>query len=179
LLKKTITYEDFNGTQRTEDFYFHLSRADLVEMQLSKQGGLDKWLQNIIDSEDGAMIMSEFKKLILDSYGQKSDDGKRFIKTQELRDEFLASEAYSVLFMELCTQQDKAAEFVNGLLPKGMDQELSKIGGEGPKVVRPADPGTPGVPRVLSPKEAREMDQSELSHLLATGAAVLGNSSEG
>jgi len=178
LLKKTITYEDFNGVSVTEDFYFHLSRADLVEMQMSKEGGLDKWLEEIIQSEDGATIMAEFKKLILNSYGQKSPDGRRFIKTQELRDEFLQSEAYSVLFMELCTQADKAAEFVNGLLPKGMDEELSKIGQtEGPKVARPAE-GGPGVPRVLTRKQALEMPAAELQRMLSRGEAVL-DSSEG
>jgi hypothetical protein len=127
VLKKTIKYEDFNGDEATEDFYFHLSKAELVEMEMSHQGGMHQHLQNIVDSQDGKAIMAEFKNLILSAYGIRSEDGKRFIKNQALRDEFVSTEAYSQLFFELCTQADKAAEFINGVVPTGLEAEMANL----------------------------------------------------
>ena len=117
MLKKTITYTDYDGVQRTEDFYFNLSKAEIAEMELSTAGGLDKTINRIVAEQDGARIIALFKDLVLKSYGKKSDDGRRFIKTQELRDEFSQTEAYSDLFMELATDADAAAAFVNGIVP--------------------------------------------------------------
>lgn len=127
MLKKTITYEDFNGDTVNEDFFFHLSKAELVELELSHDGGLSQALQRIIDAEDGKSIVAEFKNIILSSYGKKSPDGKRFVKTQEIREEFESSEAYSTLFMELVTDADKAAEFVNGIVPQGLAEDAAKV----------------------------------------------------
>ena len=127
MLKKTITYTDFNGNEATEDFYFHLSKADLIELEVERRGGMAAWLQSIVDSEDGKAIIAEFKKLILMSYGKKSEDGKRFIKTEALRDDFMSSEAYSTLFMDLCTNPNAAAEFVNGIVPPGLEQDLAQM----------------------------------------------------
>jgi hypothetical protein len=127
VLKKTITYEDFNGDTVSEDFFFHLSKAELVELELSHKGGLSEALQRIIDAEDGKAIIAEFKNIILGSYGKKSSDGKRFIKNQTLREEFESSEAYSTLFMELVTDTDAAIEFINGVIPAGMADEVSKL----------------------------------------------------
>lgn len=117
MLKKTITYTDYDGNKRTEDFYFNLSKAEVTEMELSVDGGLVKMLQKIMADKDGKRIIENFKGLILRAYGEKSPDGKRFIKTQELRDAFSQTEAYSDLFMELSINADAAAEFVNGIVP--------------------------------------------------------------
>jgi len=120
MLKKTISYVDYDGNQRTEDFYFNLSKAEIAEMEMTTSGGLDKVISQIIAEQDGKRIIELFKDLILRSYGKKSPDGKRFIKNQELRDEFSQTEAYSDLFMELATDADAAAAFVNGIVPNNM-----------------------------------------------------------
>lgn len=120
MLKKTISYVDYDGNQRTEDFYFNLSKAEIAEMEMTTSGGLDKVISQIIAEQDGKRIIELFKDLILRSYGKKSPDGKRFIKNQELRDEFSQTEAYSDLFMELATDADAAAAFVNGIVPNSM-----------------------------------------------------------
>ena len=127
MLKKTITYDDFNGETKTEDFFFHLSKAELVELELSHEGGLSASLQRIIDAEDGKGIVQEFKNIILSAYGKKSDDGRRFIKNQQIREEFESTEAYSALFMELVTDTDAAIEFINGVIPAGMAEEAAKL----------------------------------------------------
>jgi hypothetical protein len=128
VLKKTVTYEDFSGQEVTEDLFFHLTQAELIEMQMSEKDGLDAVLQRIIEAEDGKSIIAEFKKIILAAYGVKSEDGRRFIKTQELRDAFESSEAYSTLFMELVTDAEKAAEFTNGIVPaKVVEQATAAI----------------------------------------------------
>jgi hypothetical protein len=127
MLKKTITYTDFNGDEVSEDFFFHLSKAELVELELSYKGGLQEAIKRIVAAEDGKAIIAEFKKIILGSYGQRSDDGRRFIKNQTLRDEFESTEAYSTLFMELVTDADKAAEFVRGVIPKDLVEETAKV----------------------------------------------------
>lgn len=126
MLKKTITYEDFNGETVSEDFFFHLSKAELVELEMSHKEGLSEALQRIVDAEDNKQIVAEFKNIILTSYGKRSPDGKRFIKNQELRDEFMSTEAYSTLFMELVTETDKAVEFINGIIPAGMGEVEEK-----------------------------------------------------
>lgn len=117
MLKKTITYTDYNGTERTEDFYFNLTKAELMEMQLSKNGGLDVSIRKIVDSQDAPGIIKIFKDLILKAYGEKSDDGKRFMKSKEISDAFSQTEAYSQLFMELATDADAASKFINGIVP--------------------------------------------------------------
>lgn len=127
MIKKTISYEDYDGVQRNEDFYFNLSKPELVEMQLSEAGGLEKKLEKITKEQDIAKIIELMKWIIQKSYGIKSDDGKRFIKNQEVLDNFMQSEAYSELFMELATDADAAATFVNGILPKGLAEEAKKL----------------------------------------------------
>jgi len=162
LLKKTIEYEDFNGDKVVEDHYFHLSKAELVEMEMEKPGGMGEYLQNIVKSEDGKAIITEFKKIILGSYGKRSEDGKRFIKTEELRDEFYSSQAYSELFMELCTDADKAAEFINGIIPAGLEKDVAKM-------IKEESPVKLVEPQELSLHEAAAMDQDELTSGIATG----------
>lgn len=117
MLKKTIVYTDFNGQETEEEFFFHLSKAELVELEMSHEDGFVKSMEKVVAAEDNKTIISEFKKIILQSYGRKSIDGKRFIKTQALREEFESSEAYSTLFMELVTDTDAAIEFMNGIIP--------------------------------------------------------------
>lgn len=117
MLKKTIKYVDFDGNERTEDFYFNLTKAEVTEMELSTEGGLVKMLERIVAAQDSKRIIEIFKELILKAYGEKSPDGKRFIKNQELRDAFSQTEAYSELFMELATNAEASAAFVNGIVP--------------------------------------------------------------
>lgn len=124
MLKKTITFEDFNGEQITEDFYFNLSKAEIVELQVGTEKGLAETLQEIVKANDGKLIIENFKKIILLAYGKKSEDGRRFIKSQDLRDEFEQSSAYSELFIELATNAEKAAEFINGIVPTGLAGEI-------------------------------------------------------
>lgn len=121
MLAKQITYTDYNGTERTETFYFNLTEAEAVEMELSAVGGLSDTIQKIIDAKDVPSLIKIFKELILKAYGVKSPDGRRFIKNDEVREDFAQTEAYSKLFMELAFDADKAAEFVNGITPTKID----------------------------------------------------------
>lgn len=118
MLKKTITYVDYNDVERTEDFYFNLSQAEITEMELGTTGGLSEKLKKIVETKDQPQIIRMFKEIVLSSYGVKSDDGRRFIKSPELSAEFSQTEAYSELYMELATDAQKAAEFINGIVPK-------------------------------------------------------------
>lgn len=149
MLKKTITWEDFNGEQVSEDFFFHLSKAELVELELSHEGGLEAAIKRIAAANDGKAIIAEFKNIILGAYGQRSPDGRRFIKNQAIRDEFESTEAYSTLFMELVTDAGKAAEFVRGVVPKDLAEEVAKVASltpvppEAPQVEESTTPDTP------------------------------------
>jgi len=131
MIKKTISYTDYDGNERKEDFYFNLSKPELIEMQTSEAGGLEKKIEKITQEQDVAKIIELMKEIIQKSYGVKSDDGKRFIKNQEILDEFMQSEAYSELFMELATDANAASEFINGILPKGLVEEAKKIEANG------------------------------------------------
>lgn len=117
MLKKTLTYTDYDNNERTEDFYFNLTKAELTEMELSTSGGLETRIRKIIATQDIPEIVVIFKELILKSYGEKSPDGKRFIKSKEISEAFSQTEAYSDLFMKLATDADAAADFVNGITP--------------------------------------------------------------
>lgn len=177
MLKKTITYEDFNGETVSEDFFFHLSKAELVELELSHKGGLAESIQKIIDAEDGKQIIAEFKNIILGAYGKRSDDGKRFIKNQALREEFESTEAYSVLFMEVVTETDKAIEFVNGIVPKGLKEEAAKITGADLSVVPEPEPTPlPLEPVILHKVDIAKMSNDEIAQLgprIASGEVKL------
>lgn len=120
MLKKTIAYTDYNGVDREETFYFNLSKAEILEMEVGTIGGFEQMIQNIIDAQDGARLIELFKNIVLKSYGVKSPDGKRFIKNQEVRESFSQTEAFSNLFMELATDAEAAAEFVNGIMPANL-----------------------------------------------------------
>ena len=118
MLKKNIKYVDYDGNDRAEEFYFNLNKAEVIELQLGTVGGLTKTLEKIVQEKDASRIIEYFKTIILKAYGEKSADGRRFIKSQELRDAFEQTEAYSELFMELASDAKMAAEFINGVLPK-------------------------------------------------------------
>ena len=182
MLKKTITYKNFNDEEVTEDHFFHLSKAELVELEMSMDGGLSTALQKIIEAEDGKAIIAEFKKIVLGAYGQKSSDGKRFVKTQDLRDEFESSEAYSTLFMELVTDAGAASEFINGIVPQGLAEDAAKITQLRAVPETPAADeqlaidGTTEEPRVVTREQLQAMSQEELQQFgsdLALGKAKL------
>ena len=125
MLKKIITYTDYNGVERTEPFYFNLSKAELMEMELGVTGGMTEMLDKIIAAKDAPSLMKTFKEMIMKAYGVKSDDGKRLIKSEELSIAFTQTEAYSVLFMELITDDKAAADFVNGIIPNEIQTEVA------------------------------------------------------
>ena len=125
MLKKIITYTDYNGVERTEPFYFNLSKAELMEMELGVTGGMTEMLNKIIAAKDAPSLMKTFKEMIMKAYGVKSDDGKRLIKSEELSTAFTQTEAYSVLFMELITDDKAAADFVNGIIPNEIQAEVA------------------------------------------------------
>ena len=117
MLKKLIKYTDYNGTERQENFYFNLNKAELMEMELGVTGGMRELLQLILEKQDIPKIIDAFKTIIMKSYGEKSPDGRIFNKSKELSEAFSHTEAYSELYMELISDANKAAEFINGLMP--------------------------------------------------------------
>ena len=122
MLKKTVVYTDYNDVERKEDFYFNLSKAEVMEMELSTTGGYAAMVNRIIDAQDQPTLIKIFKELVLKAYGVKSEDGKRFIKSEEISTAFSQTEAYSKIFVELSTNADAAAEFVNGILPNDVSK---------------------------------------------------------
>ncbi len=126
MLKKTITYTDYNGNKRTEDFYFNLSKAELMEMEMSTSGGLTALVRRIINTQDTSEMMKVFKEIILKSYGEKSDDGKRFIKSKELAEAFSQTDAYSELFMELLGETDAVSGFIKGIVPSDVASQIDE-----------------------------------------------------
>ena len=131
MIKKPITYTDYDGNERTEDFYFNLSMAEFTKMELGEVGGFRNYIRRIIAAENVPELTKCFDDLILASYGEKSPDGKRFIKIDKdghrLSDDFKQTEAYSKLFMELMTDSDKAAEFVNGIAPADVAKKAAEL----------------------------------------------------
>lgn len=121
------TYKDFKGNKRTEDFYFHLMESEIAELELSTTGGFTESIQKIIQAQDTPEIIKQFKRIILKAYGVISDDGKRFIKNDKLSEEFAQTNAYSDLFMELATDDEKAAKFINGIVPEELQQKENDL----------------------------------------------------
>jgi hypothetical protein len=210
LLKLPITYDNpFTNQPVTEEHFFHISKADLVEMEIEDHGqtylkddteltGMQAKLQRIIDAEDGKAILSELKDIIRRAYGQK--DGDRFRKSKEISDDFLASEAFSQLLFDLCTDGDKAAQFMNGIIPPNLEQiagdvqkqaEQARLNSdyvgatsatpersapattEQPSLADRIAAATPENPITLTEVEVREMDSDELKSGLATGRIKL------
>jgi len=121
------TYTDYNGVQRTEKFMFNFNKAEIMELEIGTAGGLAETIQAIVDAKDGPALITIFKELVLKAYGEKSPDGRRFIKSQQLRDEFSQTEAYSQIFMRLSTDDKEAAAFVNGIVPAELAAEAAKL----------------------------------------------------
>lgn len=126
MLKKTITYTDFNGVERTETFYFNLTKAELVDMEASEYGYSDM-LKQIIDSKDTKALARVFKEMVLRAYGEKSPDGRHFMKSPEIADRFAHTQAYSDIYMSLATNTEAAVEFANGIIPKDVKTDESAI----------------------------------------------------
>lgn len=130
MLKKTITYTDYNDVERKEDFWFNLSKAEVMEMELSTTGGLAEYIQKIVATQDQPALIKIFKELVLKAYGEKSADGRRFMKEdangRPLYKDFEQTEAYSILFMELATDADKASDFINGIVPSDLMKQEDK-----------------------------------------------------
>lgn len=126
MLKKSITYTDYEGNERTEEFRFNLTEAEVAEMEMSTTGGMERLINRIVETRDSKRLIELFKEIILKAYGEVSEDGRRFIKSKELSDGFSQTEAYSILFMELATDADAASAFVNGVMPKPRDN-VTKI----------------------------------------------------
>lgn len=122
MLKKEIKYINYNDTEVTETFYFNLTKAEVMEMEMTTTGGLGEHLTKIIAANDTKEIVTQFKELVLKAYGEKSADGKHFVKNDSIRDAFSQTEAYSDLFMELATNAEAAAAFVNGIIPKNLSK---------------------------------------------------------
>ena len=125
MLKETITYVDFNDTERTEDFYFNLTRTELIRMEMSKTGSLTGLLTKIVKANDMPDIFEAMEMLILKSYGEKSADGRRFVKSEDLSKEFTQTNAYSQLFMKLATDDKAAVAFINGIMPDSMQEKAA------------------------------------------------------
>lgn len=127
MIHETVTYTDYNGQSRTETFYFHFTQAEIMEMQLSVEGGFNARVQKMIDTKDQPSIIKLVKDFVLDAFGVKSDDGRRFMKSEELRRAFEENPAYSIIFMKLATDADAAAKFVNGVAPSDMPKGTPAI----------------------------------------------------
>lgn len=125
MLKRDVTYEDFNGLTVTETFYFNLSKTELVEMEYNYEDGFGATLEKIVEAQDNRMLISEFKKLILMAYGEKSEDGKRFVKNDQLREDFSQTAAFNELFMELATDDKAASAFINAIVPKDISKNMT------------------------------------------------------
>ena len=126
MLKKTITYTDFDGEKKVEDFYFNLTKAELMEMEMSTDGGIQAMVKRIVDAKDNAGIIRVFKNIITTAYGVRPESGKGFIKTKELANAFEHSEAFSELLMELVEDENNAANFIKGILPAEFVEEMNK-----------------------------------------------------
>ncbi len=130
MLKKTITYTDYNGVTRTEDFYFNLNKAELFQMEFGTEGTFTNVIKKIAQTKDVPTMVSLMKDVILKSYGEKSPDGRRFIKSEELSNNFSQTEAFSELYLELALDDQKASEFLNGLMPADLAKKASSLSNE-------------------------------------------------
>lgn len=126
MLCKEIEYVDYFDQPRKEKFYFNLNESEITEMEMSETGGISNLMQKIIETRDTPGLIRIFKQIILKSYGEKSADGRRFIKSAELSEAFSQTEAYNKLFMELSTSDKAAADFINGIIPKEIAEKAAK-----------------------------------------------------
>lgn len=127
MIKKTIKYTDYNGNERTEDFYFNLTKAEIARMEMSTNGGMAEMIGRIVAAQDVPSLIGIFEDIIQKSYGVKTPDGRGFLKRKEDLESFMATEAYSELFMELVTDADAAAEFLNKVIPNDIDKKAAPV----------------------------------------------------
>jgi hypothetical protein len=145
MLKREIKYEDFDGNMVSDVFYFNLSQPELIELEVETTKGFGRLLQDIVESKDNKEIIARFKQIVLMAYGVKSEDGKRFIKSDQLKEEFSQTAAYSALFMELATNDDAAIIFLNGVLPREFRGEAGKaVAAQSSSASPPTLPKPPG-----------------------------------
>ena len=126
MLKKTITYTDYDGMERTEDFWFNLSKTELTKLDAELPGGVLGVLRKIIDKKDRNALVDFIETLILRSYGEKTLDGKRFVKTPDMAEEFMQTPAYDELFMSVLSDTDSQTSFINGVIPQSMVKEIEQ-----------------------------------------------------
>ena len=126
MLKKTITYEDYDGNERTENFYFNLNEAELTQLRLSRSGGIEKMLQRIVDEQNAPEIIAMVKEIMLLAYGEKSDDGKVFLKSPEISHRFECTEAFNEVFMDICSSPESASEFFRAILPAKLRAKIAE-----------------------------------------------------
>lgn len=127
MLRKEVKYKDFDGNDRKDVLWFHLNEVEITEMDLETSGGLVKYMESIIDTNDANQLITIFKDLLIRSYGERSMDGKHFYKDDKIRNEFVSSAAYPVLYMEMVSDADKAVEFINGIVPSNIREQMAKI----------------------------------------------------
>lgn len=127
MLRKEVKYKDFDGNDRKDVLWFHLNEVEITEMDLETSGGLVKYMESIIDTNDVNQLITIFKDLLIRSYGERSMDGKHFYKDDKIRNEFVSSAAYPVLYMEMVSDADKAVEFINGIVPSNIREQMAKI----------------------------------------------------
>lgn len=127
MYKKTLEYEDFNGEKVKEDLYFNLSKAELMEMNFRTKGGLKNYIESIINANDQNTLTDIFKTLLLKSFGIKTPDGRRFMKNDQIREDFECSIPYDIMFTTLSTDAKEAAAFINGIIPKELVEEMDKV----------------------------------------------------
>lgn len=142
MLKKTFQYTDFNGNPQEETFYFNLSKSEVIEYELQERAGMSTLLKRIVEEQDNQKILAHFKDLVMKSVGRKSDDGRRFIKNDDIREDFLASPAYDEIFLWLMTEPGAGAEFVNNVFPQDTEEFMKKVqaGNQAAKTVKkPSD----------------------------------------
>lgn len=130
MIKQDITYTNFEGEQETETLYFHLNKVELMEMQVSEKRGLAQYITDIQKAENNKEIFRLFKEIVLRAYGERSEDGKKFIKNERLREEFEGSLSYEELMVKLVTEADFAVKFVNGIMPAGMADQIAARTGQ-------------------------------------------------
>lgn len=160
MLKKTITFNDLDGNPVTEDFYFNLTKAEIAELELSHKNGYSEYLKSVISTNDGGLIIATFKDLVTRSVGRRSEDGRRFIKNQQITDEFLQSEAYSEMFLTLVTDANEGAAFVKAIMPVDIVAQIDAEARSTQNLALPNTVGADEVPAWI--REEREPTQAEL-----------------
>lgn len=173
MIKKTLTYDDLDGNSITEDFYFNLTKAEIAEMQLGTEGGLDEHLKTIVKSQNQREIMNTFKMILENTVGRRSDDGKRFEKSAKISADFMQSNAYSELFISLLTDADAASAFIRGVIPANMADKLDDRIGIESVLGAPAISGTvdfplPKTSTDYTDQELLDMSQDEFDKVAGT-----------